>query len=99
MVTVRLLKAVELENEETLYFEKKFKVEKECLDMPIIDEDGKYEPEEKFYDAPANEIIGAMDKESFDDDEKDEFDEVMADLKTSGWRQIEGLPARLESIF
>lgn len=99
MVTVRLLKVVESANDETFYFEKKFQIEKEYLDMPIIDEDGKYEPEEKFYDAPANEIIGAMEKESFDDDEEDEFKEVMNDLKSSGWRQIEGLPPRLQDIF
>ncbi len=97
MVTVRLLKAVELEDEKTVYFEKKFSIEKECLNMTIVDEDGSYEPEDRLFDAANGEVIGRMAEDNCDDE--DEFNQCVEEMKGSGWRMLEDLPPRLKDIL
>jgi hypothetical protein len=95
---VRLLHLVEYEEGgEKMYFEKKFKIEKECLDMTIIDEDGSYDPDETCFDAATGEVVWRMETDQCAD--KEEFNECLQEVKGNGWRLVENLPPRLKDLF
>lgn len=97
MINVRLLHLVEYEDGENAYFEKTFTVAKQCLDLTIIDEDGSYEPDSRYFDAASGEVIWVMETDSCGD--QDQFDECVEDLKGNGWRPVENLPPRLKDLF